>query len=152
MTATVTTFMASGDGSRMSAFDVDGMRVTVTPDCGGENNEAAFELACRLSRHKEVVDQLESALRSLAEDRDDWKARVRAQDKPPAKLLGVGYVRFLDGAIWLLNRRDRGFGEFGVRVDSWDELFRHYDCRVTEHGEDDHGQWWAVESTAWSES
>jgi len=127
----------------MSAFDIDGLRVTVTPSVGGDLNEAAFELACRLSTHDRRVAELEAEVTHLKAERDALKAEIKPPK--PSRLLGTGYVRFCGKRMWLLNRRDRGFGEFGYWFESWDELFRHFDVRVVDHGQDEHGPWWSVE-------
>jgi len=62
------------------------------------------------------------------------------------KLFATGYVRQLGPKLWLLNRLDRGFGEFGYEFDGWDGLFRRFDVQVTGTGTDKHGMWWSVES------
>ena len=47
----------------------------------------------------------------------------------------------------MLSRKDKGFGEFGVRIEGgWDTLFREYGVVVTEHGNDQHGLYWIVEN------
>ena len=50
-----------------------------------------------------------------------------------------------DDGVWLLNRRDKGWGEFGFKLRDWDELFRRFNVRVTAAGSDDHGPYWSVE-------
>ena len=135
----VNTYASDGSGRRLSAFALGRLRVSVQP-MDPEDNEAAFALACQLARSEAEVVQLTADLGAC-------RAQVREQKRPPAKLLGKGFVRFSATGIYILNRRERGFGEFGYRCDSWDELFRDFDVCVTGHGEDEHGPWWSVEST-----
>lgn len=134
----VTVYGASPSRGRAAGFAAHGVRVLVTPD-GPEQNEAAFETACRMSRAAVEVERLTGEV-------EHWKGRVRVQDAPPTRIMGTGYVRHDGTHVWLLSRRERGFGAFGFRLDSWDELFRHWGVRVTGHGEDEHGPWWSVEN------
>lgn len=53
----------------------------------------------------------------------------------------VGVVREFpsDGSVWILNRRDKGWGEFGYRHSSWAEFVQHENvfigrCLVDEYG------------------
>lgn len=119
----VTYGMSSGSSGRASAFDLDGMRVLVS----GDDTKK---------------------IRALAEELAASRETLAAVDKGTAdvRLLGVGCVRFQGSDLWLLNGRERGFAHFGFRLRSWDELFRRWNVRVTEHGADEHGAWWAVES------
>lgn len=64
----------------------------------------------------------------------------------PARIMSTGTVRFMNGELWLLNRRESGWSSFGIRVGSWDELFRRFNVAVTDHGTDEHGAWWSVEN------
>ena len=135
----VTMFAADGAGRRQSSFHLNGIKVSVSPEVDGDRNEEAFQMACRLSMADVRIATLE---RQLAEA----KAQIVDQNRRPARLLGTGYVRFCNGELWILNRRERGFGEFGYRCDDWDDLFRRFNVHVSDHGEDEHGPWWAVEN------
>ncbi len=136
----------SGGGARASFFKRGPLTVTVT-GMFDEHTEPAFEEACSLARSSILIA-------SLIQERDALKealstAHANIPPGSPARLIGRGYVRFAStGEMWILNNRERGFGHFGYRCDSWDDLFRRYDVRVVESGRDEHGDWWAVESTA----
>lgn len=138
----VHTFAPAGHGGRASSFARDGLTVFISGD-GEESTEPAFELACELSRWPSARADLESQIARLRSDLE--KARDLIPPKRKAQLLGPGYVRFTEGGeMWLLNNRERGFGEFGLRLDDWDELFRRFNVRVTRHGTDEHGAWWEL--------
>lgn len=134
----------SGGGARASFFKRGALTVTVT-GLFAEHTEPAFEAACELARASFMIA-------TLTEENEALIAELRAAraDIPPARgarLLGRGYVRFAGAELWILNNRERGFGHFGFQCDGWDDLFRRYDVRVVESGRDEHGDWWAVEST-----
>ena len=139
------------DGRRDAFFDVAGrVRVKCEPLCGTENEEAllvARDLANQvkaLAERDAYIDRLRKQVELLS--RELRVANGRILPAAPVRLLGTGFVRFRDGQPWLLSRRERGWAEFGVRCESWDDLFRRYDVRVTEHGTDEHGPWWKVDA------
>jgi len=137
----ITKYMANGDGRRNSGYRTADNRfsVLVTPSDGADN-EAGFDLATRLSVSDAVAERLRDEATSL-------RGKIVAQKAEPARIMGKGCVRFTTtGELWILNRREGGFASFGFRCDSWDELFRRWDVRVTEHGTDEHGAYWTVES------
>jgi hypothetical protein len=131
--AGMTQFPMSG----MVTFDMDGLEVTVRPRLGFEQAAQAKALADELFRSRQTASQLAA---DLAE------AKLGRPKAGPARLLGRGYVRFFGAEMWILNRRERGAGEFGYQVADWDDLFRRFNARVVDHGVDEHGEWWAVES------
>lgn len=119
VTSKVVQFGAGPNQGRACSFRVDELEVLVRPhDC--DQNDRALELA------NEILEFV----------------------KPrPIRLIGVGCVRFDEkGRIWCLSNREKGWSAFGYQFDSWDELFRRFDVRVTSHGVDDLGPWWGVES------
>lgn len=133
----ITEYMQTSDGGHNRSFTVDGVKVLVQPING--NDDAA----------KRVTYQLYSALPELE------RLRLRCQQlgskvppNTPQRLFGPGTVRFRDGELWLLNRREGGWASWGVRLDSWDDLFRRYNVAVTVHGVDEHGTWWEVDHVA----
>lgn len=137
-------FAGDGGGRRQSAFSINGLRISVTPS-DDEDNERAFEYACELSRHDASIADLCATVQDQANEIVSLKLKLPGRRK--VRLLGRGFVRFDDwGTLWLLNRQDRGFGEWGISFEDWDVLFRRYDVRVVEHGSDAHGMWWAVEN------
>lgn len=102
-------------------------------------DKAARELAALRVQRADLHRQCE-ALRARV-------SKLEAQVPPerPAQLFGLGCVRFCRGELWLLNGREKGFARSGFLLASWDELFRRFNVRVTDHGTDEHGPWWAVE-------
>lgn len=144
-------YMRGANGARNVGFEADGVKILISPD-GEEHNDRAMELARAFSATAEALSCASERVRRAEEDRD--KARRDASDAisrlPPAKparLFGPGTVRFGEsGALWLLSKREAGWASFGVLLDSWDDLFRRYDVRVTRHGEDEHGPWWEVDA------
>jgi len=137
----ITMYAGNGRGERTSSYHTADHRfeVAVHPSEAADN-EAAFALATRLAvseAEAEVAQQIIADLRS----------RIVEQKAEPARLMGEGCVRFTStGELWILNRRDGGFASFGFRCDSWDDLFRRYDVRVTGTGTDEHGMYWTVAS------
>jgi hypothetical protein len=127
----------------MSSFKVDGLTVRVVGS-GAESTEASFALASELARSRRVIDEQRTQNTRLAEELAEARAKI-----PPyrgTKLLGVGCVRFQRGVPYLMSRRSTGWASFAVPCADWDDLFRRYDVRVTNHGQDKHGLWWEVES------
>lgn len=137
----VATFAPGGDGTRMSAFESDGLRVTVVA-LDAELNERAFERACAYARHGCVIADLQDRNAALRAELES--ARAKIPPARPARLLGEGCVRTDRGAIWLLGNREKGWSSFGVRFDSWDQLFREYDVEIGEFATDEHGGYWTA--------
>lgn len=75
-------------------------------------------------------------------------AQYKLPPEKPAAIIGVGCIRegsrARDGnpSLYLLNRSEGGWSNFGVRVDGWDDLFRRWDIRVGAPQTDETGQWW----------
>jgi hypothetical protein len=139
----VIVFGVSGSGTRLSAFERDGIHVSVRPT-DEDDNEKAFEVACALSRAWQTIFDLQAKVTEQATELDALRARLPAAKA--ARLLGRGCVRFRDGQLFLLNKRAGGWAEFAVACDGWDELFRRYNVAVVEHGADVFGPWWEVEN------
>lgn len=119
--AKITQFGAGPNQARAYSFRVDGVEVLVRPG-DPEDNDRAFAIAGELA---------------------DFLSPRRT------RLLGRGCVRFDErGRIWALSNREKGWSAFGYQFDSWDELFRRFDVRVTDHGTDEWGAWWVIESGA----
>ena len=115
----LTLFSPDGSGGRLISFEFNGVRVSIHPR-GVEQNEAALALAKKLSGAA-----------------------------APNRLLRPTVARFDgNGKIWLLNTREKGWSAFGFVFDSWDRLLREWDVKVTGHGADEFGEWWAVENQA----
>lgn len=128
-------------------FDRDGAKATAFAhdllDSGGAMVRRDNEIAALRTQMAEAKIAHENAVRVL----QMRVAALRAQiPEVPARILSTGTVRFLNGEIWLLSKRETGWSSFGVRVGSWDELFRRFNVVVTEHGTDKHGAWWSVEN------
>lgn len=144
-------YMRGQSGTRNVGFERNGLSVLVSPT-HEEQNEQAEELARLLAQESDAIARLADRI-AAAEARATTAERARAEmaakvpPARPARLMGPGFVRFdpTHGVPWLLSKREKGWASFGVRLDSWDDLFRRYDVRVTEHGTDEHGPWWRVE-------
>lgn len=136
----ITAFAQKGDGRRNRSFEIDGCTVLVTP--GNATDEEAAAVTERLADLDEQLLLARAAYTGA--NAALGVALSQIPPKRPARMLGPGCVRFLNGRLFLLNRRERGFGEFGVECDGWDDLFRRFDLKVTTHGEDKHGAWWEV--------
>ena len=138
----VTTF-----GGGAAGFSASGFEVLVRGIC---SNDGAPEFARDLSEHAAAIQRMQAqieALRAqnmkLTAENHALRAKVPAV---PARILATGTVRFDGRDLWLMSRRETGWGSFGLRVGSWDELFRRFNVAVTEHGTDEHGAWWSVEN------
>lgn len=136
----ITVFAQQSDGRRNRSFEDNGCVVLVTPHNATDEEAAAIteRLADLDERLKLAQAMYTGANAALGE------ALSQIPPKRPARMLGDGCVRFLDGRLFLLNRRERGFGEFGVECDDWDDLFRRFNVKITEHGTDEHGAWWTA--------
>ena len=144
-TPAVTTFGAAGEGGRLSSFAWRGLQVTVR-DVSEQTTERAFEHASRLARAPRDLREMRATIERLRDELLVERAKVRVSEAAPARLLGVGCVRFRGPGLWLLNRQAEGWAAFGIRLDGWDELFRRFNVRVVDHGTDECGPWWAVDN------
>lgn len=141
----VTTFgWPSGGGSRMSQFRTETGLVVSVQGGDADSTPAAFGLACELARSFAVAIDLRDEIEVLKSQLHAAKKRI--PPATPARLMGIGYVRFVSGVLWLLGDREKGFAAFGYRVGDWDELFRRWNVRVIDNGTDEHGAWWAVDN------
>src|SRR6185312_8347983 len=138
--------------TRSCGFDAEtGIKVLVSPS-GPESNERALELAKLLAGDAHELRVLADRLISFNEhfakqEREIERLRALVPPEKPARLFGRGWVRFESGGrMWLLADREKGWSKFGFVVGGWDDLFRRYDVRVVEHGQDEAGLWWAVEN------
>lgn len=129
-------YMPSTNGGRRRSFRLDGIEVFVEP-C--EDDARGRTLAEFLASASDVIATLRLEVSEL---------RAKAPPVRQVRLLGPGVVRMRGREIWLLNRAEGGWASFGVRVESWDDLFRRYDVRVTAHGRDETSEFWVVESCA----
>lgn len=132
MAAKISEYMPTANGGRRRSFVVDGVTVYVEPH---EDDERSRAVAAFLSEAPAVVEALRAEVQRL-------RAEVPPTD--PVRLLGPGCVRFREGQLWLLNRREGGWSSFGVQLASWDDLFRRFNAIVTEHGSDAFGPFWVV--------
>ena len=67
----------------------------------------------------------------------------RHEYHPGTQQLGV--VReFTDGSVWILNRRDKGWGEFGYRYNNWAEFVQNENVVIGERKIDEHGAYFEV--------
>jgi len=147
---TVHAYCEKPDGTRNRTVDwSDKVEVQVCSRCGADDCDVAKAVE-QIADIARVVERHEEETRQFRGQEADLRKRLaqalnQIPPKRPARMLGTGYVRFADGKPVLLNRRERGFGEFGFTCESWDQLFREFDVRITDHGVDEHGPWWAAE-------
>lgn len=154
--STVTQFMQDGAGARTCSFHAGAVTVSVRPTFRADN-DAAKQLAEDLLGPAVVITVLRRNLDEAEAQIQAWKDKcmgmrreldeLKAPPPPPARLFGRGAIRFLNGQMLLMNRRDQGWSSFALPLSGWDELFRRHDCAVVAHGTDDAGPWWEVEST-----
>lgn len=150
----ITEFSIRPSGGRSWAFAVRGVEVVITsPDEDGDVYAAELAKALHAEAHGyEAMVTVWEQCALLADGRArkaEDTLRVALDKIPPPQpvsLLGHGCVRFAStGELWLLNKREDGFASFGVRLNGWDDLFRRYNVRITEHGTDRCGEWWTAE-------
>lgn len=99
-----------------------------------------------ISVWRRACDERDATIARLERELADLRAR---HPKTPARIMATGCVRFDGpGKLWLLSKRETGWSAFGIPCADWDELFRRFNVRVTAHGTDEHGPWWAVENAA----
>lgn len=146
-----------GSGARQ--FEVDGISVLVGQTSGAtrlepgsdEDKRVALvaQALCLSGKAFEAHEQLVADLHRRLGDalREVDRVRALVPPKVPARIMATGCVRFDErGGLWLLSKRETGWAAFGVWVSDWDNLFRRYNVRVTDHGTDATGPWWAVEN------
>ena len=147
----ITTWMVNNDGGRTRSFDVDGCSISVRPSDGDQDTRAAqftTELAAAAvgitERWTALEAERDEAVRRAAElSRENARLSRLVPPPEPVRTLAPGCVRFADdGRLWLLNRREGGWASWGVPCTGWDDLFRRYAVRITEHGTDEHGAYW----------
>lgn len=131
-------YMANSSGARCRGFDLLGFSVRV--EACNDNDAAQKEFTTALST---ALSELEAARCENAE------LRCRIPEKGAVKLMGPGYVRFQNGNLWLLGKRETGWAAWGVRLQDWDDLFRQFDVRVSAVDTDEFGPYVVVEPTAW---
>lgn len=134
-------FAASGDGRR--AMRVDWGSVTCLVQSTVDGPEIPEHEASDIARAPIVIVGLLALVAEL--EVEVARLRVKLPPDKPVALLATGCVRQQDGALYLLHRPDRGFGEWGVRLEGWDDLFRRYDVIVGDPRTDEHGQYWPVD-------
>lgn len=132
MAAKISAYMPNANGSRRRSLEVDGVQVFVEPH---EDDARSLAVAEFLRDAPAVVDSLRAEVQRL---------RALVPPAEPVRLGHGGCVRFRDGKLWLLNRREDGWSSFGVQLRGWDDLFRRFNAIVTEHGSDAFGPFWVV--------
>jgi len=146
----VTQYGANARGERACGFDAGRVRVLVTPADASDNAEA-MRTARRLAGHAAQADEdaarLSDARAAItALQRELIAARAKIPPKQPTRLLGPARARFDErGRLWLLDPA-KGWAGTGYMLDGWDELFRRFAVRITHHGADAEGPFWAVEN------
>jgi len=59
----------------------------------------------------------------------------------------IGVIREAeDGSVWILNRRDKGWGEFGYRYNNWADFVQHENVLVGNRKIDEHGFYFEIAS------
>lgn len=64
----------------------------------------------------------------------------------PGSTACVRMCHGLNGEVWLLNRPDKGFGEFGYPHKDWADLMQRWDLVVVGICTDEHGPYLLVQS------
>lgn len=154
MKTTIRFYATNACGARSVGFDVpaksggpNGPISVLVSHWDAERNKEVEAVAHELANVADIIaerDRLQALLKLAAAENVSLDKRVPPDE--PKRLLGTGCVRFRDGELWLLSRREDGWASFGVRLESWDDLFRRYNCRVTANGTDEAGDWWEVAS------
>lgn len=149
-----TKFKVQANGSRIRTFDLGDIKISIEAD--REHDERAKVLAESLRAHalgesfrwSALENERDHAVKSAHKDRElRLAAEAKIAPPKPVRLLGVGTVRFDDkGRLYLMNKRESGWGSFALWIDGWDDLFRRYNVKVTGHGVDEAGAWWSVEN------
>jgi hypothetical protein len=152
MTIEVTTFGAGNGGTiRRQISTGRGVTVLVSPTTNDDNAAAedmTSVLAAFLGKTERAWTQLEQRCREaeqFAERLEALTRKLEARVPPPSpeRMLGPACIRFDDrGRLWVLNKRETGWASFGVIMDGWDDLFRRYAVRITEHSTDECGSYW----------
>lgn len=132
MTAKIHTYMPNAQGHRARSFTVDDVEVLVR---GHDDDDRAKAVAEFLASAPSVIDGLRAEVQQL---------RVAVPPTDPVRIGEGGCVRMRDGELWLLNHAHTGWASFGVRLASWDDLFRRYNAIVVEHGCDAFGDYWKM--------
>ena len=154
MVTEVRQYGANQNGARTARFYVkadDGLDVEVqVSHHDADRNAVVLRVAKDISNAGALLEKLHKTEKLLALQVAETRlARAKIPPARPARLLDVGTVRFDEsGRLWLMNKREGGWSSFGVCLDDWDNLFRQYNVKVTGHGTDATGPWWAVESIA----
>lgn len=152
----ITRYAVNPNGTRNRSFDIGTTRVLVS----GEDDDAIARVAGDLAETARALSRMEEQLKLAGarcaelQAEIDRQCKLNAQlsadlpPKRPAQILAPGYVRVdpVTSKLWLLSGREKGWGAFGVIVHDWDDLFRRFNVRVTEHGIDETGAWWEVVS------
>ena len=154
----VTQYGAGTNGERSCGFSASpGIAVLVKPMTKHDNAEA-MRTARRLAGQAAQADEDAARLRKLETEANVMAAtiarlereliavRAKIPPKQPARLLGPARARFDErGRLWLLDPA-KGWAGMGFMLDGWDDLFRNYAVRITHHGADAEGPFWAVEN------
>lgn len=102
-------------------------------------------VAAALARMPGDLAAAECAIATL--ERELAATRAKVPPARPAQVFDGGCVR-QDPAnpaqLWLLSKPETGWSAFGVRVESWDELFRRFDVIVDAPEHDGAGMFWRV--------
>jgi len=150
-TIEISRYGADANQARACGFDAaPGVSVLVRPTTCDRNADA-LRIAERLagSAVRLASDAAELALmrdRVASLEAEVAAARAKIPPKKPIRLFGPGRVRFDQrGRLWLLDPA-KGWSGTGFMLDGWDDLFRRFAVRVTHHGADADGPFWAVEN------
>lgn len=125
-------YMPTSNGGRNRSFEIDGVKVMVSAH---EDDERGMAVAVFLANAPAVIEDLRAEVQRL---------RAEVPPRDPVRLLGPGCVRFRDGKLWLLNKRETGWASFGLQLSGWDDLFRRFNVVVTDRGSDAFGDFWTV--------
>ena len=151
----VTQYGPDNNQTRAASFRAAEDIEVVVRSWNSDNNDRVLTMARELCEATAAIKAMRAEVHRLNIELATAKSNV--PPAVPARLMGPACIRFdSNGALWMLNRKtdnegrplpSKGFGEFGFRFDGgWDELFRNFNVRVTEHGADVHGPFWIVEN------